>query len=149
MRKTWSRTILAFVIAGVLLSAPIWLFVGQSMLFAYELSALETKIRQMPSSEALIIISEAKQFARLHAKEAEFFDYRLNESVGVGEAEVPASISWLKPRRISGTADSVNISLMFMMDTGGGLRAYQAKDGEWRLEGQFGELEPAFQIFPK
>ncbi len=100
----------------------------------------------MTPEAATQLIEDAKRFAALHAKDDEYFNIGKLE---LQQIHLPESIKKLEPRRIVGQKDHIAISLLFMVDTGGGLVVSKDEEGAWILEGQFGERDPSFRIYPK
>jgi hypothetical protein len=149
VKKLWRAIYPSLVFTGLILCSPIIYFLIQTTIFTSKLSVLEEQMRRLPPDDAKLIIAEAKYFAQEHTKDTKSFDYRLDDSSEDDQPKLPASIAKLKPRRISGSEERIQISLMFMIDTGGSLTVLRTENGLWQLEGHFGELEPSFTIFPK
>ena len=120
----------------------LWIFIS----FEIELSTREKEARRMTPEAATQLIEDAKRFAALHANDHEYFNFG---EIELQRLRLPDSIKKLEPRRIVGQKDHIVISLLFMMDTGGELAVSKDEEGAWILEGQFGEREPSFRIYPK
>ncbi len=114
--------------------------------FPFRLSALERRARNLSDEDAQKIIESSRIFSDSHSAEGGRFDFRLENDVLV---DVPHVISRLNPRRLYGGKNELVISLIFMMDSGGELYAFEDTDGLWKLDGRFGEREPRFRIYPK